>query len=85
MRGFPDVSVAQASERIVRDHQMKYAQTSLILQQVLLSLCVSRPFYIVFFYQLIIIIHNFQLQFVCFKTKQCNAEPLLYHYQSVYN
>lgn len=33
MRGFPDVSVAQASERIVRDHQMKYAQTSLILQQ----------------------------------------------------
>lgn len=33
VRGFPDVSVAQASERIVRDHQMKYAQTSLILQQ----------------------------------------------------
>lgn len=83
MRGFPDVSVAQASERLVRDHQMKYAQTSLILQQVPLSLCASRPFYIAIFYHLIIIIHNFQLQCVCFKTKQCNAQPLLYHYQPV--
>uniref|UniRef100_A0A8C1P5W2 Ssu-2 homolog, related sequence 1 n=1 Tax=Cyprinus carpio TaxID=7962 RepID=A0A8C1P5W2_CYPCA len=33
VRGFPDVSVGQASERLVRDHQVKYAQTSLILQQ----------------------------------------------------
>ncbi|CAM4718860.1 unnamed protein product [Leuciscus chuanchicus] len=31
--GFPDFSVAQASERLVRDHQVKYAQTSRILQQ----------------------------------------------------
>ncbi|XP_056320061.1 protein SSUH2 homolog isoform X1 [Danio aesculapii] len=31
--GFPDASVAQASERIVRDHQTKFAQTSRILQQ----------------------------------------------------
>uniref|UniRef100_A0A8C1T284 Ssu-2 homolog, related sequence 1 n=1 Tax=Cyprinus carpio TaxID=7962 RepID=A0A8C1T284_CYPCA len=33
VRGFPDASVAQASERLVRDHQGKYAQTSRILQQ----------------------------------------------------
>ncbi|XP_073675175.1 protein SSUH2 homolog isoform X1 [Garra rufa] len=33
VRGFPDVSVAQASERLVGDHQVKYAQTSRILQQ----------------------------------------------------
>uniref|UniRef100_A0A673JY49 Ssu-2 homolog, related sequence 1 n=1 Tax=Sinocyclocheilus rhinocerous TaxID=307959 RepID=A0A673JY49_9TELE len=33
VRGFPDVSVAQASERFVRDHQVKNAQTSRILQQ----------------------------------------------------
>uniref|UniRef100_A0A673LVS7 Protein SSUH2 homolog n=2 Tax=Sinocyclocheilus rhinocerous TaxID=307959 RepID=A0A673LVS7_9TELE len=33
VRGFPDVSVAQASERFVRDHQVKYAQTSRMLQQ----------------------------------------------------
>ncbi|XP_059379291.1 protein SSUH2 homolog [Carassius carassius] len=33
LRGFPDVSVAQASERLVKDHQGKYAQTSRILQQ----------------------------------------------------
>ncbi|XP_067270508.1 protein SSUH2 homolog isoform X1 [Pseudorasbora parva] len=31
--GFPDVSVTQASERFIRDHQVKYAQTSRILQQ----------------------------------------------------
>ncbi|XP_016127114.1 protein SSUH2 homolog isoform X1 [Sinocyclocheilus grahami] len=33
VRGFPDVSVAQASERFVRDHQVKYAQKSRMLQQ----------------------------------------------------
>ncbi|RXN38253.1 SSUH2 -like protein [Labeo rohita] len=33
LRGFPDVAVAQASERLVGDHQVKYAQTSRILQQ----------------------------------------------------
>ncbi|XP_052460866.1 protein SSUH2 homolog [Carassius gibelio] len=33
VRGFPDVSVAQASERLIREHQGKYAQTSRILQQ----------------------------------------------------
>ncbi|KAI2662052.1 hypothetical protein H4Q32_007787 [Labeo rohita] len=33
VRGFPDVAVAQASERLVGDHQVKYAQTSRILQQ----------------------------------------------------
>ncbi|XP_065104279.1 protein SSUH2 homolog isoform X1 [Paramisgurnus dabryanus] len=31
--GFPDASVAQASERLVREHQRKYAQNSRILQQ----------------------------------------------------
>uniref|UniRef100_A0A8C1D181 Ssu-2 homolog, related sequence 1 n=1 Tax=Cyprinus carpio carpio TaxID=630221 RepID=A0A8C1D181_CYPCA len=31
--GFPDVSVAQASERLVRDHQVKYTKNSRILQQ----------------------------------------------------
>nr|XP_055023252.1 protein SSUH2 homolog isoform X1 [Misgurnus anguillicaudatus] len=31
--GFPDASVAQASERLVREHQSKYAQNSRILQQ----------------------------------------------------
>ncbi|XP_052460863.1 protein SSUH2 homolog [Carassius gibelio] len=33
VRGFPDVSVAQASERLVKDHQGKNAKTSRILQQ----------------------------------------------------
>ncbi|XP_016089475.1 protein SSUH2 homolog, partial [Sinocyclocheilus grahami] len=31
--GFPDVSVAQASERLIRDHQVKYTKNSRILQQ----------------------------------------------------
>ncbi|XP_059358863.1 protein SSUH2 homolog isoform X2 [Carassius carassius] len=31
--GFPDVSVAQASERLIRDHQVKYTKDSRILQQ----------------------------------------------------
>ncbi|CAL8336783.1 unnamed protein product [Merluccius merluccius] len=31
--GFPDPAISQASERLVRDHQAKYAQTSRILQQ----------------------------------------------------
>ncbi|RXN19494.1 SSUH2-like protein [Labeo rohita] len=31
--GFPDVSVAQASERVIRDHQVKYTKNSHILQQ----------------------------------------------------
>ncbi|KAK9957106.1 hypothetical protein ABG768_011376 [Culter alburnus] len=31
--GFPDVSVAQASERLIRDHQVKYTKNSCILQQ----------------------------------------------------
>ncbi|XP_051524304.1 protein SSUH2 homolog isoform X1 [Myxocyprinus asiaticus] len=31
--GFPDASLVQASERLVRDHQVKFAQTSRILQQ----------------------------------------------------
>lgn len=31
--GFPDASVAQASERLVREHQAKYVQNSRILQQ----------------------------------------------------
>ncbi|TRY64938.1 hypothetical protein DNTS_024625 [Danionella cerebrum] len=31
--GFPDVLVAQASERMVRDHQAKFAQSARILQQ----------------------------------------------------
>ncbi|XP_039523519.1 protein SSUH2 homolog isoform X2 [Pimephales promelas] len=31
--GFPDVSVAQASERIIRDHRVKYTNNSRILQQ----------------------------------------------------
>ncbi|XP_051524316.1 protein SSUH2 homolog [Myxocyprinus asiaticus] len=33
VHGFPDVAVAQASERLIRDHQMKYGKTSRILQQ----------------------------------------------------
>ncbi|XP_059379295.1 protein SSUH2 homolog [Carassius carassius] len=33
VRGFPDVSVAQASEHLVREHQGKYAPKSRILQQ----------------------------------------------------
>ncbi|KAA0714373.1 Protein SSUH2 -like protein [Triplophysa tibetana] len=31
--GFPDVSVAQASDRFLKEHQAKYAQTSRVLQQ----------------------------------------------------
>ncbi|KAL1270322.1 hypothetical protein QQF64_032611 [Cirrhinus molitorella] len=31
--GFPDVSVAQASERLIRDHQVKHTKDSRILQQ----------------------------------------------------
>ncbi|XP_077079507.1 protein SSUH2 homolog [Siphateles boraxobius] len=31
--GFPDVSVAQASERLIRDHQVNYTKNSRILQQ----------------------------------------------------
>lgn len=31
--GFPNPVIAEASERLVRDHQSKYAQTSRILQQ----------------------------------------------------
>lgn len=31
--GFPDASVAQASDRLVKEHQAKYAQTSRVLQQ----------------------------------------------------
>ncbi|KAK7136297.1 hypothetical protein R3I94_014820 [Phoxinus phoxinus] len=31
--GFPDVSVAQASERLIRDHRVKYTKNSRILQQ----------------------------------------------------
>ncbi len=34
MMGFPDVSVAQASERLIRDHQVKYTKNAHILQQV---------------------------------------------------
>uniref|UniRef100_UPI003AAD242A protein SSUH2 homolog n=1 Tax=Centroberyx gerrardi TaxID=166262 RepID=UPI003AAD242A len=33
LTGFPDPAISQASERLVRDHQTKYAQTSRVLQQ----------------------------------------------------
>ncbi|XP_037540388.1 protein SSUH2 homolog [Nematolebias whitei] len=33
LMGFPDASIVQASERLIRDHQGRYSQTSRILQQ----------------------------------------------------
>lgn len=32
--GFPDAAIAQASERLLKDHQVKYNKNSRILQQV---------------------------------------------------
>uniref|UniRef100_A0A8C6UCN1 Uncharacterized protein n=1 Tax=Neogobius melanostomus TaxID=47308 RepID=A0A8C6UCN1_9GOBI len=41
--GFPNPAISEASERMVRDHQSKYAQNSKILQQVLLLLLLLLP------------------------------------------